>query len=304
VSKAGEEAAKAAAGGLAAGVASILEKRYDDLSHPRNALKGLFKAEKYQAWLDRRAQKHEAHDAALLQKIEDIPEDQKVEEPDITLIDDIFEMRNKNIDKDELREMFEALLVSSMTKGQTVHPTMVDIVSRMTSEDALLLQALAKNVKKWWSTFYSVFLVANRYLDKQSQEVEQPVAILDNVFIKSANNQIYVHNLPCCYSGKMAGLGMESLLRLGILEQSERTHIINIKSDDINRFTPGLNVKKIMKKYAKSEWDLFYKGIIIEVESKLKSYRITDFGQDLLEVLSLVPPKHEYPDFRQMRVNP
>ena len=54
-----------------------------------------------------------------------------------------------NLDNDDLRVMFENLLISAMTKDKTVHPQFVDLINKMTPNDTLLFRDIAQLYKSW-----------------------------------------------------------------------------------------------------------------------------------------------------------
>ena len=66
------------------------------------------------------------------------PEDRR--EPELKVVYQIADRLKYNLDSDELREMFENLLISSMMKERSVHPLFADVVDKMTFEDARLFE--------------------------------------------------------------------------------------------------------------------------------------------------------------------
>ena len=76
---------------------------------------------------------------SLEEKYEDIPiHDRK--EPDLKVVYQIAERLKYNLDDDELCRMFEALLISSMTKGKDVLPVYVSTVDQMSPKEAKLFK--------------------------------------------------------------------------------------------------------------------------------------------------------------------
>ena len=66
------------------------------------------------------------------------------QEPDLKIVYQIADKLKYNLDDEELREMFENLLISSMTKGKTVHPIFVDIVDKISVEDARFFKTIVE----------------------------------------------------------------------------------------------------------------------------------------------------------------
>ena len=84
--------------------------------------------------------KTEAFRKNLERKYESIPQEDR-KEPDFKIVYQIMDKMKYNLESDELREKFENLLVSSMIKERTVHPLFVDILDKITANDARLLEA-------------------------------------------------------------------------------------------------------------------------------------------------------------------
>lgn len=80
----------------------------------------------------------------LKEKINKIPEE-KLIEPDIQVVAPALEAAKYCMEKSELKNMFVNLISSAMNKEKTnfVHPIFTNIISRLSSEDALLLQSIS-----------------------------------------------------------------------------------------------------------------------------------------------------------------
>ena len=129
----------------------IAKPVYDDLAHPAasavgkalgmvaNVLNMLLAP--LERWQLASAAKTEEFQRSLAKKYEQIPEDKR-KEPDLKIVYQIADKLKYSLDDDELREMFENLLIASMTKGKTVHPLFVDVVDKMTPEDARLFSKI------------------------------------------------------------------------------------------------------------------------------------------------------------------
>ena len=90
------------------------------------------------------AAKTEAFRKSLEEKYELIPSDKR-QEPDLKVVYQIADKLKYNLDSDELRGLFENLLISSMTQGRAVHPLFVDVVDKMTTEDARIFNFVCEN---------------------------------------------------------------------------------------------------------------------------------------------------------------
>lgn len=73
----------------------------------------------------------------LVKKMDEIPEE-KLVMPDVQIVGGALQDSRFCIDKDELREMFENLIASSMNADtcESVHPSFSDIIRRMSPQDA------------------------------------------------------------------------------------------------------------------------------------------------------------------------
>lgn len=80
----------------------------------------------------------------LKEKLDEIPQEKRVE-PDTQIIAPALEASKYCVEKEELRKMFVNLIVSSMNidKVTIVHPIFTDLISKLSSMDALLFQTIA-----------------------------------------------------------------------------------------------------------------------------------------------------------------
>lgn len=86
----------------------------------------------------------EKYNKELQATINEIPKERKVE-PDIQIVAPALEASKYCVEKEELRKMFVNLIASSMDsdKVTSVHPIFTDIISKLSSTDALLFKAIA-----------------------------------------------------------------------------------------------------------------------------------------------------------------
>lgn len=86
----------------------------------------------------------ENYNRELHEKMEAIPNEKRVE-PDIQIVAPALEASKYCVEKEELREMFVNLITSSMSSDKVVnvHPIFTDIISKLSSTDALLFKSIA-----------------------------------------------------------------------------------------------------------------------------------------------------------------
>jgi len=88
----------------------------------------------------------EKYSKELKEKISEIPDERRVE-PDIQIVAPALEASKYCVEKEELRKVFVNLISSSMDNDKVmgVHPIFTDIISKLSSTDALLFDAIANN---------------------------------------------------------------------------------------------------------------------------------------------------------------
>lgn len=86
----------------------------------------------------------EKYNKELQATINKIPKERKVE-PDIQIVAPALEASKYCVEKEELRKMFVNLIASSMDNAKVtgVHPIFTDIISKLSSTDALLFKTIA-----------------------------------------------------------------------------------------------------------------------------------------------------------------
>ena len=80
------------------------------------------------------------------EEISKIPQEKRLE-ADIQIVGPILEAAKYCAEKEQLRNMFSKLIASTMDadRGKMVHPIFSDIISKMTSLDATIFEAIATN---------------------------------------------------------------------------------------------------------------------------------------------------------------
>lgn len=110
----------------------------------------------------------------LQKKINRIPDDQRKDNLELNIVGPACENLKYLIFNDELGEMFENLLASSLNKNNIVFPGFVDIIRQLNSDEAKLLKYIAHN-----GTEYP--LIDLRYVDKANGEYIVPVMNYTNI---------------------------------------------------------------------------------------------------------------------------
>ncbi len=85
----------------------------------------------------------------LENKIKKIPEDALKDSADLNVVGPALEALKYTFMDDELREMFENLLASSIDKRKCVFPSFVDIIRQLNSDEAKLLKYFSKHGKDY-----------------------------------------------------------------------------------------------------------------------------------------------------------
>ena len=81
----------------------------------------------------------------IVEKSKDIPEESLKESADLSVVGPALEAMKYTIMNDDLNELFENLLVSSLDKRKNVFPGFVDIIRQINSDEAKLLKYLASS---------------------------------------------------------------------------------------------------------------------------------------------------------------
>ena len=81
----------------------------------------------------------------IIEKSKSIPEEDLKETADLSIVGPALEAMKYTIMNDDLNELFENLLVSSLDKKKNVFPGFVDIIKQLNSDEAKLLKYLAQH---------------------------------------------------------------------------------------------------------------------------------------------------------------
>jgi hypothetical protein len=162
--------------------------------------------------------KTEAFRKSLEKKYETIPEDSR-QEPALKTVYQIADKLKYNLESDELREMFENLLSASMDKRKIVHPIFIDIVDKMTSEDAVLFNEMCDDIFLREMKEINIHCVSKDFTDNA-------ISFHDHyIFLDSKNNS----HLNC------TTLNHNSLVHLGLLRECDNREF-NLDDKDKSYF--------------------------------------------------------------------
>lgn len=81
----------------------------------------------------------------IIEKSKNIPEEDLKESADLSVVGPALEAMKYTIMNDDLNELFENLLVSSLDKKKNVFPGFVDIIKQLNSDEAKVLKYLAQH---------------------------------------------------------------------------------------------------------------------------------------------------------------
>lgn len=183
--------------------------------------------------------------------------DDKIVEPDLMVAGPALESLKYTYDKEELRNMYLNLLVSSMNKDtkDKAHPSYVEIIRQLTPLDAKVFKRLNK-----------IGQVA----------CVHPVLKLDNT------NEVYVYAYPNYIVEELLDLGDEfdisasisNLIRLGLI-QHEDNSIIGYDYEKFKSFNIIIKNKQMLDDLNNSEEN----GITTSVEIHKQVIMKNDFGK-------------------------
>ena len=241
---------------------TLASKMYDDVLHPSaktageilnlipRSIKVLLQG--FEKWIINGEESIRLTAEAIKQKAEAIPED-RLTEPEAYIVVPAIQQLGYSYSSEELRELYANLIVSSMDtekKGQ-VHPAFVDILKKLTPDEAKIIQ-------------YLKGIDVIEYVD---------IILKDNQFGGYAT--IHKHKtLLCdfvCLSDPLNELMyLENLISLGILKDADG--IYKIMDDNYKLIEKRLGLDQLR---AKSHY----------FESKRSFYEVTAFGKSLIETV-------------------
>ncbi|MBQ7790195.1 MAG: DUF4393 domain-containing protein [Bacilli bacterium] len=189
-------------------------------------------------------------------RLNSLPDD-KIVEPDLMVAGPALESLKYTYDKEELRNMYLNLLVSSMNKDtkDKAHPSYVEIIRQLTPLDAKVFKRLN---------------------DVGQVACAHPVLKLDNT------NKVYVSAYPNYIVEELLDLGDEfdisasisNLIRLGLIHHEDNS-IIGYNYEKFKSFNIIIRNKQILDNLNNSEGN----GITTSVEIKKQVIMKNNFGE-------------------------
>ena len=183
--------------------------------------------------------------AELNSSISSVPESVR-REPSSQIVLSALDNAKYCVEEKELRNLFTALLTSSIDSTKTVHPSFAHIISRMSSADARMLKCFSRQI---------YFPICDIY---RSHQQDDNVDILEeNVFIDG----------PDDLSISEKSLSVSALLSLGLIEMPPNM----FETDDylISRFRESEPYLSLLTKYPQQELGLSIKPMRLSGMGKL-----------------------------------
>lgn len=171
--------------------------------------------------------------AEIQEKSDNIPEENSIE-PDLYVIGSVLEAAKYRINKDEIRDAFSNLIVSTMdsSKADYVHASFPDIIKSLEPLDAKILQYLYRSGDETISKIRETFDKDGGFIDVYSH--------------------IYLTNLEL-QDNSLIAPSIDNLIRLGLISVDYETFKHNDELYDKHRNNPLLleykNEKEKIRKY-------------------------------------------------------
>ena len=189
---------------------------------------------------------------AIEQKIEAIPKDRLIE-PEAYIVVPAIQQLGYSYSSEELRELYANLIVSSMDteKKEQVHPAFVDILKKLTPDEAKIIQYL----KGMDSIEYVDIIIRDNQLGGYVTIHKHKTLLCDFVCLSDPLNEL---------------MYLENLISLGIL--TDAADIYRIKDDNYKLIEKRLGLDQLR---AKSHF----------FESQRSFYEVTAFGKSFIETV-------------------
>ena len=247
---------------------TLASKVYDDIIHPSakttgeilgfipRSIKVLLQS--WEKWIINGEESTRLTSEAIKQKIEAIPED-RLTEPEAYIVVPAIQQLGYSYSSEELRELYANLIVSSMDteKKEQVHPAFVDILKKLTPDEAKIIQYLK-----------GVNILEYVDLKGESKEndggfiyIERRITLLrSNVsFSRPENELAYLENLVC----------------LGILKDCDTLSVA--EKDNYKRIEENLGLEQLRSKYTPET----YRAISVH----RSIYQVTKFGENFIKAV-------------------
>jgi len=213
---------------------------------------------------------------SLQQKYNDVPEDNR-KEPDMSILGNSLEALRYNIDKDELRELFENIIISSMDSRTSAqcHPSYVDVIKQLSVNDAIILRSI-KDKKGYQPLLQPKYrLRIQNAKDSGIMVDSSPHPDFPDYYIGAC-----VQNLDLSSISK----SLHNLHRLGLIKINTISNIhYTVKMPDMKNATPYDSLKKDdndIRSYCIEKLGHFSQ--VADIEYNEGSYKVSEFGEDFI----------------------
>ena len=246
----------------------VLTEAYKDIISPRAKQVGIMLSylprtirlglSKWEKWIINGEESLRLTAEALQEKVDKIPEEKQCE-PEAYVAVPAIQQIAYCYDSVELRNMYANLLASSMNtdKKWNVHPGFVDIIKQLTPDEAKLLKTLPRTEQA-----YSPLMDLQINLGK----------VTDGQKIIFRNYSMY-HDLKVCEAPENAGLYLENLSRLKLIDILEDVHLTDNKLYDV--MENSSTIKKIKRETKLKDGESF--------AIKKKVFYLTAFGKAFIK---------------------
>lgn len=238
---------------------TLTGKVYDDVFHPSakttgeildfipRSIKVLLQG--WEKWIINGEESIRLTSEAIKQKIEAIPED-RLTEPEAYIVVPAIQQLGYSYSSEELRELYANLIVSSMDteKKEQVHPAFVDILKKLTPDEAKIIQYL-KGID---SIEYVDIILKDNQFGGYTTIHDHKTRLCDFVYLSEPLNEL---------------MYLENLISLGILKDA--AGIYKIMDNNYKLIEKRLGLDQLR---AKSH----------SFESKRSLYEVTAFGKSFI----------------------
>lgn len=247
---------------------TLTGKVYDDVFHPSAKTAGEILnliprsirvlLQGFEKWIINGEESIRLTAEAIKQKAEAIPED-RLTEPEAYIVVPAIQQLGYSYSSEELRELYANLIVSSMDtekKGQ-VHPAFVDILKKLTPDEAKIIQNLKESE--------IIEYIDLRALNKEGNGSFMPIE--GRATLLSDNIKLLIPSNESAY--------LDNLVSLGILKDNGSLH--TDREEIYLRIEEILHLEKLVKELVPSQFSSIraYRGY----------YQVTNFGAKFIETV-------------------
>lgn len=248
---------------------TVLGKVYDDVVHPvakpigeilgflPRSVKVLLHG--YEKWIINGEESLRLTAQAIQQKAEAIPEE-RLTEPEPYVIVPAIQQLAYSYSSDELRELYANLIVSSMDKEKKdqVHPAFVDILKKLTPDEAKILQFF-KN--RDFLEYIDIRCHVQGEVEGYWQMQERETLLCEYLCLSIPSNEsVYLMNL----------------ISLGILKDCDGQ--FKVLDENYKRLEEKRELERLQR-------ELVGPNTYRQIESHRSFYEVTAFGKSFIEVV-------------------